>query len=40
MKSLSKAALNVEGQPILKILDKVESMEREDHKIFHFELGE
>lgn len=40
MKSLSKAALNVEGQPMFKVLDKAESMEREGHKIFHFELGE
>lgn len=40
MKSLSRAANNVEGQPMFKILDRAQELEREGKKIFHFELGE
>ncbi|MES9902101.1 MAG: pyridoxal phosphate-dependent aminotransferase [Sedimenticola sp.] len=40
MKHLSIAANNVEGQPMFKILDKVQKLEREGKSILHFELGE
>lgn len=40
MKHLSTAALNVEGQPMFKMLDKVQKLERSGHEILHFELGE
>lgn len=40
MKSLSDLAMNVEGQPMFKTLDKVEKLERSGTKIIHFELGE
>jgi aspartate/methionine/tyrosine aminotransferase len=40
MKHLSDAALNVEGQPMFKMLDKVQQMERAGRGILHFELGE
>jgi len=40
MKHLSHAALRVEGQPMFKILDKVQKMERAGRNILHFELGE
>jgi len=40
MKHLSIAALNVEGQPMFKMLDKVQKLERDGQDILHFELGE
>lgn len=40
MKHLSIAARNVEGQPMFKMLDKVQRLERTGQKILHFELGE
>lgn len=40
MKHLSQAALSVQGQPMFKLLDKVQRLERAGHKILHFELGE
>lgn len=40
MKRLSNAALNVEGQPMFKVLDKVQQLERAGRDILHFELGE
>lgn len=40
MKHLSIAANNVEGQPMFKILDKVQKLERSRREILHFELGE
>ena len=40
MKNLSNAALGVSGQPMFKILDKAEQLERDGKKIIHFELGE
>ena len=40
MKHLSIAALNVEGQPMFKVLDKVQKLERSGREILHFELGE
>ena len=40
MKHLSVAANNVEGQPMFKVLDKVQQLERSGRDILHFELGE
>lgn len=40
MKHLSQAALNVQGQPMFKLLDKVQRLERAGQKVLHFELGE
>ena len=40
MKHLSIVAHNVEGQPMFRILDKVQKLERTGRKILHFELGE
>jgi aspartate aminotransferase len=40
MKHLSIAAKNVGGQPMFKLLDKVQMMERAGQEILHFELGE
>lgn len=40
MKHLSIAARNVEGQPMFKMLDKVQKLERTGREILHFELGE
>lgn len=40
MKHLSRAALNVEGQPMFKVLDRVQKLERAGRNILHFELGE
>lgn len=40
MKHLSIAARNVEGQPMFKMLDKVQRLERTGRDVLHFELGE
>jgi len=40
MEHLSKAALNVQGQPMFKMLDRVQNLERAGLNILHFELGE
>ena len=40
MKHLSIAACNVSGQPMFKVLDKVQKLERSGREILHFELGE
>jgi len=40
MLNLSKAAYQIDGQPMFKVLDKVQKLEREGRKILHFELGE
>jgi aspartate/methionine/tyrosine aminotransferase len=40
MKSLSQIAHNIDGQPMFKILDKAQKLEREGKEILHFELGE
>ncbi|MBT6231164.1 MAG: pyridoxal phosphate-dependent aminotransferase [Candidatus Scalindua sp.] len=40
MKHLSLAANNVQGQPMFKILDQVQKIERTGREILHFELGE
>jgi hypothetical protein len=40
MIKLSDAAYEIDGQPMFKVLDKVQKLEREGKKILHFELGE
>ena len=40
MKGLSELAGRIEGQPMLKILARVQGMERAGRNIVHFELGE
>lgn len=40
MIKLSKAAYEIDGQPMFKVLDKVQKLEREGKRILHFELGE
>lgn len=40
MKKLSNIAHNIDGQPMFKILDKAQQLEREGREILHFELGE
>jgi aspartate aminotransferase len=40
MRQLSTVARNVKGQPMFKILDKVQKLERTGKEILHFELGE
>lgn len=40
MKSLSDIAHSIDGQPMFKILDKAQNLEREGKNILHFELGE
>jgi len=40
MKFISNAAHLIDGQPMFKVLDKVQKLEREGRKILHFELGE
>jgi len=40
MKHLSIAARNVEGQPMFRVLDKVQHLERAGREILHFEIGE
>lgn len=40
MKSLSNIAYKIDGQPMFKILDLAQKLEREGREILHFELGE
>ena len=40
MKSLSDVAYQIDGQPMFKILDLAQKLEREGREILHFELGE
>lgn len=40
MKSLSDIAYQIEGQPMFKILDLAQKLERQGQEILHFELGE
>jgi len=40
MIKLSKSAYEIDGQPMFKVLDKVQKLEREGRDILHFELGE
>lgn len=37
---LSKAAYRIEGQPMFKVLDKVQKMEKEGQHVIHFEIGD
>jgi aspartate/methionine/tyrosine aminotransferase len=40
MKSLSKVANNLEGQPMFQILEIAKAMEKSGRRVFHFELGD
>lgn len=40
MKKLSKAAYNIEGQPMFKVLDRVLDLEKQGKNIIHFEIGD
>jgi len=40
MLKLSNAAYQIDGQPMFKVFDQVQRLEREGRKILHFELGE
>ena len=40
MIKLSESAYEIDGQPMFKVLDKVQQLEREGREILHFELGE
>ena len=40
MLRLSESAYQIDGQPMFKVLDKVQELEREGAEILHFELGE
>jgi len=40
MKKLSKAAHNIEGQPMFKVLAHVLDLERQGKSIIHFEIGD
>jgi len=40
MIKLSNSAYQIDGQPMFKVLDRVQKLEREGRKILHFELGE
>ncbi len=40
MKSLSNIAYEIDGQPMFKILDLAQKLERQGKEILHFELGE
>ncbi len=38
--TLSKAAYRIEGQPMFKVLDKVQKMEKQGEHVIHFEIGD
>ena len=38
--SLSKAAYNIEGQPMFKVLERVQKLEQQGEHIIHFEIGD
>jgi len=40
MIKLSNSAYQIDGQPMFKVLDRVQKLEREGKKILHFELGD
>ncbi|WP_416652670.1 pyridoxal phosphate-dependent aminotransferase [Candidatus Pseudothioglobus sp. Uisw_086] len=40
MIKLSNSAYQIDGQPMFKVLDRVQELEREGKKILHFELGD
>ena len=40
MKALSKAALNIDGQPMFKYLDKARKLEAEGRTMIHMEIGD
>ena len=40
MKELSKIASRIDGQPMFKLLEKAQKLEKEGKKIIHFEIGD
>ena len=40
MKKLSKTVMNIDGQPMFKLLDKVKALENLGREILHFEIGD
>ena len=40
MKPLAAITDNLTGQPMFKVLNEVQKLERSNRKILHFELGE
>ncbi len=40
MKKLSKIASRIDGQPMFKLLEKAQKLEKEGKKIIHFEIGD
>jgi len=40
MKKLSRRSINIEGQPMFKILDRIKKLENEGKRILHFEIGD
>ncbi len=40
MKKLSETSMNIDGQPMFKVLDKVKKLESEGKNIIHFEIGD
>jgi aspartate/methionine/tyrosine aminotransferase len=40
MKNLSQAAHNIQGQPMFKVLARVQELERQGKNIIHFEIGD
>ena len=40
MKKISDMALRIDGQPMFKLLDKVQKLEKQGKKIIHFEIGD
>lgn len=40
MKTLSRAAKNIDGQPMFKLLDRIKRLEAQGRHILHFEIGD
>ena len=40
MKSLSKASLNIDGQPMFKYLDRAKEIEKQGKHLIHMEIGD
>ena len=40
MKKLSRIASRIDGQPMFKLLEKAQKLEKEGRRIIHFEIGD
>ena len=40
MKKISEAAMNIDGQPMFKYLDRAKKLESEGKKMIHLEIGD